>query len=277
MRPQPTGLRKGEPTTLSHTRIEYALNPDGQRPGYLWPVLSGCLHGPDICATSATCWARDMNARRLPGWKAHYNPDFSPRFNADLIGAPLHVRKPATFLVAFTGELFGDWLQDPRAQAAMVGWPEAAWHHKSHLFALREEILATVSALPQHRFIFLTKRPENLATWNPWPRNAWVGMSLTGRESRERQDAMWKALERVQGAGVRWLSLEPALGTLAQPIPSWVDWVVIGRQTGKGATPFDMAYLVKPLVWTEGHKPLWEKNNLFRGRPLFLCQELPHA
>ena len=229
-----------------------------------WNPYSGCLHGPAICATSETCWAKTLSAR----FEQTCGGNFQPRYHGGRVALPYSWRTPRRVAVCFMGDLWGDWISAQDVPA--IGY--------TNMDTVRSTVLEVAKRLPQHHFLFLTKNPFEYPKWNPWPLNAWVGMTLTGVETRERQAAMWEALGRVQGAGVRWLSYEPTLGPLAQPIPSWIDWVVVGRQTGKLPGPFDFAYLVKPTMWTEchGHKPLWEKNNLasFLGRPL--CQELPH-
>lgn len=234
---------------LSKTDIEYG--------DLAWNPYSGCEHNQQECPTANQCWARKITER----FPAHYPYGFRPTFYPESLQAPAAIKQPKRILVAFMGDLFGAWND---GDGAMLG------------------IMDMVEVCPQHQFLFLTKRPEALAQFNPWPRNAWVGISLTGAETPERQAAMLDALSRVEGAGVRWLSYEPALGPLAQPVPPWVDWLVVGAQSGKGAIPLERRWLLSAEIWSvygivQEPPPhsLWEKNNLARYLHRPLIQELP--
>lgn len=216
-----------------------------------WSPFTGCRHTMLECPTADKCWARAMSKR----FEQVCGGDFEPRFRPDRLDVPLHWRKPQRVAVCFLGDLFGEW------NNGIDEW-----------YAI-QEIIGTVEECPQHQFLFLTKRPENLAQFNPWPANAWVGTSITGAETPERQAEMLEALSRVEGAGVRWVSYEPVLGPLVGWLPEWLDWIVIGAQTGHGAKECsDDIY----LFFTEQERTkLWEKNNLARYLKRPLVQETP--
>lgn len=59
----------------------------------------------------------------------------------------------------------------------------------------------------QHTFIFLTKQPQNLIKWNPYPCNCYVGVSVT---NQRQYDEGIKYLEQVD-ATIKFLSFEPLL------------------------------------------------------------------
>ncbi len=231
-----------------------------------WNPYTGCLHTLAECPTADMCWAKRMTER----FPANYPFWFEPTFYPNRLREPERIKGSSRIGVSFMGDLFGDW-----ATARVAGQPILIWR----MFAVRESIVGVVKANPQHTFLFLTKRPENLARWNPWPVNAWVGTTITGGETPERQRTMLEALSKVEGADVKWLSIEPLLPSLASAFffhPLVVDWLVVGAQSGAEAQ--------SPPVWEienlEGVSlrhgiPLWEKNNLrkFMGRPL--RQELP--
>lgn len=239
--------------TLSHTKIEYILKPDGSL-GYSWGIYTGCLHGKDVCATSETCWARNLAHR--------FHRDFTPRFHPELIEAPMNIKKPSAFAVAFSGDMFGEWNWEPNP-----------------LFASNSEwivcLLETVKQAPQHRFFFLTKNPKRYAEFNSWPSNAWVGTSITGAETTLDQHNRLHYLSNVQGAHL-WLSYEPILGSLTLAWPR-VEWLVLGAQTGKQA--------LRPERWciksVEGQArrtgvKIWRKTNLLKLFPdLERIQEKP--
>jgi len=81
-----------------------------------------------------------------------------------------------------------------------------------------------------HTFIFLTKKPENLIKWSPFPDNCWVGVSATN---------YWKYvdasnyLSRIE-APVKFLSFEPLLSWDKRPQyffkSGGISWLIIGQQ-----------------------------------------------
>lgn len=223
--------------------IEY-LAPNGKA----WNPSTGCLHGKDICPTSDKCWARDMSRR----FDQVCGGDFQPRFHTERLDQPLHWRKPRRVATCFMGDLFGRWNS----------------HHLKPIL----QILDVVERCPQHSFLFLTKNPLMLHEFNPWPENTWVGISITGAETLERQEAMREALRWVEGPKVKWLSYEPALGPLSQPIPYWIDWVVVGAQSGSHAKPFNPLWMLE-ADWHRG--VVWMKNNLRKYIQGPWRQELP--
>jgi len=111
-------------------------------------------------------------------------------------------------------------------------WPEE-WT-KMELQVMRD--------CPQHRFYTLTKQPQNLAKFSPFPDNCWVGMTACNDDMFN--DAVW-SLSAIE-AKVKYLSLEPLLASTVAGIldnhRNWpvihggilshvINWVIIGAQT----------------------------------------------
>lgn len=103
----------------------------------------------------------------------------------------------------------------------------------------RAELFATIRATPGLDWQLLTKRPGNLARMLPgdwgqgWP-NVWLGTSV--------EDARWLGrvgvLARVPAA-VRFVSYEPALGSIAEWLEQekgldGIDWLIYGGESGPG-------------------------------------------
>jgi protein gp37 len=126
-------------------------------------------------------------------------------------------------------------------------------------------VFGVMAAAPQHQFQVLTKRPKRMRSilsdtagaisfeqlvheqhdlfggirWPGWPLpNVWLGTSI------ENDRLIWRSkyLDETPAA-VRWLSLEPLLGPLPSLNLSWVDWVVVGGESGRGARPMDPAWV----------------------------------
>ncbi|KKN45092.1 hypothetical protein LCGC14_0686740 [marine sediment metagenome] len=221
---------------MNKTRIEWALNPDGS-PGYSWNPITGCLNGCDYC------YARRLANTRLKdrylanknianadipfyeykdGPKIKHLDPFYPRSWFDRREPALEGKKPKGIFVCSMSDLFG------------IGVPEDWTRH----------VLTLIRLSPQHRFYLLTKQPQNLIKFSPFPDNAWVGVSATDRASYN--NAVWY-LKDIK-AKVRYLSFEPLLGQTVAGIldnrsgydwpvmhgsilQNTIDWVIIGAQT----------------------------------------------
>jgi protein gp37 len=117
-------------------------------------------------------------------------------------------------------ELFGEWVK-----------PE--W---------LEEIFSDIRQHPQHTFIFLSKQPQNLRKWSPFPDNCWVGVSVIG------EIAFKKAVVYLQNidAKIKFISFEPLLERISTTEDIYyflkdtdINLIIIGQQTParKSTTP----------------------------------------
>lgn len=98
-------------------------------------------------------------------------------------------------------------------------------------------ILIELGKLPQHTFMFLTKRAKAmrevmpLMLNHPLP-NLWLGVTVCNR------DELWKLdVLRETPAALRYVSFEPLLSDLGAVDLSGIGWVICGGETGPGARP----------------------------------------
>jgi len=96
-----------------------------------------------------------------------------------------------------------------------------------------DKVLNIIKGNPQHRFYLLTKQPQNLIKWSPFPENCFVGVTATNADMAF--DAI-NCLDDVQ-ANVRFLSFEPLLKPinlvqLDVHLKNNIDWLIIGACTG---------------------------------------------
>ena len=220
------------------SKIEW-LKTDG-RPGYsLNPVKGLC---PVRCSY---CYARRMYQR------FEWNPEI--RFDWSVANDVSKIKKPSKIFVGSTMELFGPWIK-PEWMRLILELP------KQH---------------PQHTFIFLTKRPWELAQY-VWPENCWVGASATNRSSFS--DSVYY-LNNVY-AKVKFISMEPLLSQVSPAVipleGAFIKWIIIGAQTPLNEKTNPKREWIDEIVCAADHAgcAVFEKDNL---QPLLgkLRQEWP--
>jgi protein gp37 len=113
--------------------------------------------------------------------------------------------KPSGIFVCDMGELFGDWIPH-------------SW---------QKEIFDVITLNPWHRFYLLTKQPQNLIKFSPFPPNCYVGVTATNQPMYDNA-VCW--LNQIQ-ATVKYISIEPLLNHIHLPNYRDVDWLIIGCQT----------------------------------------------
>lgn len=150
---------------------------------------------------------------------------FTPTFHPDRLAEPGRVRKPTKFFVNSMSDLFHE---------------EIPWH-------ITNQIFAVMKGCKRHTFQVLTKRPknmlhyfeqvaghENLAAIAP---NIWLGISAEDQATLDQR----APLLLQAPANVRWVSLEPLLGPIDVTKyffpPPFINWVVVGGESGPHARP----------------------------------------
>jgi protein gp37 len=188
-------------------------------------------------------------ANRLRG-RCGYPADepFLPTFHADKLEEPLRWRKPCRVFVCSMGDLFHE---DVRNMTTHRPFSKGTKH------SIYAPLFDVIEACPQHTFIFLTKRPHNMALalspdwWGDWLhaglKNVWLGVSV---ENQARADERIPLLLGIPAA-VRFVSVEPMLGPVdlrqwygeGNSMQSWLqrlNWVICGCESGPSARPFEL-------------------------------------
>jgi len=218
-------------------------------------LANGRLRGLYL-ANGLVAYDHEGGEEREPGLHAAFNDPFYPRFwedrmytaNKELKSA----KKPRGIFPCDMGELFGDWVP----------------------YQWQAQIFQVFHDNPQHRFYLLTKQPQNLAKFSPFPDNCYVGVSITTFDMARSALPYLAQLD----ARVKFVSYEPLL----EMVPcghtvELVDWIILGGLSGK--QPF-----YPPEAWIEeielaagraGGKD-FEKQNLYKdSHRRALRQEMP--
>lgn len=198
------------------------------------------------------CYARRMYKR--------YHWDETIRFEADyLVPQPCEGWR---IFVGSTMELFGPWVK-------------SEW---------LERIFAWVRANPQHTFIFLTKQPQRLSVWSPFPANCHVGVSCVDKIH------FLAAMHHMANvsASVKFISFEPLLESMASTEPieehlqnGGISWVICGQQTPASAKTAPKVEWLREIVEAadKANVPVFLKNNLYdllpTDPPFFLPDRMP--
>jgi len=196
---------------MNRTKIPWAT--------HVWNPVTGCSPASEGCDH---CYAKAISRRF--GWKWGH-----PQFHPERLSDPLKMKKPARIFVCSMSDLF----------------------HAETIVAAQSGVWDVARVSPQHTFIILTKRPENMrrilrdsnffgAGVLP---NVWLGVSVENQARADERIPIFLSMP----AAVRWVSFEPLLS----PIKSWPgsigfglpQWIVAGPETGPHARPCDPAWI----------------------------------
>lgn len=245
---------------MHRSKIEWVLNPDNKTLGWVWNPITGCLNGCEYCYARKLANTRLFstycyNINLAPGAKGSYesgdiwvgnltgdytNP-FFPRFWSDRcnkIGG-VTSKPPKGIFVCDMSDLFGK------------GIPEQ-WTYR---------VLDRIREMKFNRFYLLTKQPQNLPKFSPFPSNVWLGVSATN--SSMFINAI-DYLSKVE-AKVKYISFEPLLDWAMPPTKTMfpvLRWVIIGAQTKPYKPPNPLWVHEIIVACREAGIPYFLKDNL---------------
>jgi protein gp37 len=230
----------------------FVRNHDGSV-GFSSNPITGCLKRCSYCYALRKCndpklslkaqYLANPNIAPVPSyWHDSPNDDpFYPRFVAKEFDEIKGRKKPTGIFLCDMSDIFGDWI--PRE-----------WQDK---------IFETIRACPQHRFYLLTKQPQNLKQFSPYPENCWVGVSATDQPMAQ------NAIQYLRGiqAPRKYICFSPLLGKIDIDLTG-IDWGIIAAQNNPYVSPDPIwvSILVKRL--NQAGAKVFLKDNLKRGNTI---------
>ena len=230
--------------SLNRTQIEWVKNPDGTQ-GFTWNPITGCLnHINGMCkGGNFPCYAYKIANGRVKNL-----------YLANKLVAPasayefINVADPSSGVADPFYPRF--WPERMREMTTAIGLNRSVGIFccdMSDLFGIGipdkwiEEIMWVIRGTPRHRFYLLTKQPQNLAKWSPFPDNCYVGVTATNHEYFAKAVVEFSTIE----AKVKFISVEPFLDWRPAPIDflasklkeNGINWLIIGAQTKPNVYP----------------------------------------
>jgi protein gp37 len=215
----------------------------------------GCLQGCEYCAARAMAWRfGEKEAKRrghIPSI-GRMMKNFEPLYLAEAFDKI--PKKPCKVFISFMGDWAAEWNRD--------------------FEMAREDMFVHIHRRPDHIFQLLTKQPQNLIKYSPYPANCWVGVSCTGDQQMFNK-AMF-GLSQVN-AKVKFISFEPLLEhqvmysdwltLFGKPL---IQWLIIGQQTPVKAATMPKVSWIKEIVEAADSAsiPVFLKDNLRSILPL---------
>lgn len=183
-----------------------------------WNPVTGCSKVSTGCKH---CYAERM-ARRLKAMgQRNYVNGFDVTLHDHMLEVPLGWTRPRMVFVNSMSDLFHE---DVPASFIM-------------------KVFTVIGRAHRHTFQILTKRAQRLATLGPsieWPTNVWMGVSVENARYTGRIAHLKKC-----GASVKFLSLEPLLGSIPHLELDGIDWVIVGGESGPGARPMKEPWVLQ--------------------------------
>jgi len=183
-----------------------------------WNPVTGCSKVSPGCKN---CYAERMAKRLQAMGQYRYRNGFKVTLQEDLIELPLSRKKQRMIFVNSMSDLF----------------------HKHVPSEFILSIFKTMNIAPQHTFQVLTKRSDRLREMNEsltWTENIWMGVSVENEDYASRIDDL-----RKTSAQIKFLSLEPLLGSLRNVSFAGMDWIIVGGESGPGARPMQESWVTE--------------------------------
>ena len=170
-----------------------------------WNPVTGCSKVSPGCKN---CYAERLAARLHVMGNPRYQNGFEVTLHEDQLTLPLRWKQPRRIFVNSMSDLFHEEVPDEFIVQVFKVMQRAEWHI----------------------FQILTKRADRLAELAPkltWPSNVWQGVSVENAYYTWRVNALMTV-----PAAIRFISVEPLLGSIPRLPLEGISWVIVGGESG---------------------------------------------
>src|SRR5690554_1413428 len=182
-----------------------------------WNPTTGCTK---ISAGCKFCYAEVMSKRLKAMGVDKYKDGFKVRIHPETLNIPYTWKSSKVVFVNSMSDLF----------------------HEDIPLDFIKQVFHVMNDNPQHVFQVLTKRADRLFELHKhlkWTHNIWMGVSVEDNRVIERIDYL-----RKTKAKVKFLSLEPLIGALANLNLKKIDWVIVGGESGHKPRPMKPEWVI---------------------------------
>ena len=181
-----------------------------------WNPLTGCTKISPGCKN---CYAERLSKRLKAMGQPNYRNGFDLTLHEHALQLPLNWKSPQMIFVNSMSDLF----------------------HENVPLAYILRVFEIMEKADWHKFQVLTKRSSRLLELNSkisWPKNVWMGVSVENDEYKYR-------IEHLQNtdAKIKFLSLEPLIGPIHDITLDYIDWVIVGGESGPGSRPIEIDWV----------------------------------
>jgi protein gp37 len=177
-----------------------------------WNPVTGCSKISPGCKF---CYAERLSRRLQAMGQKNYLNGFNVTLQPHMLEHPLLWKQPRRIFVNSMSDLF----------------------HEEVPSRYITQVFDVMRRAPWHQYQVLTKRSERLLELNAmllWQPQTWMGVSIESENYLYRADHL-----RLTGAYVKFLSIEPLLGSLKKLNLRGINWVIVGGESGPGARPMN--------------------------------------
>ena len=183
-----------------------------------WNPSAGCTK---ISAGCKNCYAETMAVRLQAMGVGGYENGFKFSTVPQRLNDPLKRKKPTVYFVNSMSDIF----------------------HEDMPEDYLNKIFEVIRQTPHHTYQILTKRADRMFRYlsnKEIPENIWLGVTVENKkEGVPRIDKL-----RKLKASVLFLSIEPLLEDLGQINLEYIDWVIVGGESGHKARPMEKEWVL---------------------------------
>jgi protein gp37 len=183
-----------------------------------WNPVTGCTKISPGCKH---CYAERLAERLRAMGQRNYRNGFDLTLQPQMLELPLRWKTPKRIFVNSMSDLFHQDVSTAYIQRVFDVMNRAHWHQYQVLTKRSERVLELTGELP----------------WSP---QIWMGVSVETEKYKYRIDDL-----RKTDAHVKFLSLEPLLGSLGKLNLRGIDWAIVGGESGPGARLVDSAWVTE--------------------------------